>query len=204
MATAPTTDDVRAWSDLDFARFGYGTDARGETRLALQLARAEAYLTYITSRTYAQAQTDQFALAKLTMDQVVQMRTEQLIMVMAADQIETAGDIDLIASFGAGAYNETRRDTTTRPASGKNLNPWPALDSLLWMLLGLFPGEDNEGVLNQFDYWRFLLTGQTAPAWQAVEVDWGRGMGLAGGYWAQGPQNILIGPLPEVNDSRIG
>ena len=47
------------------------------------------------------------------------------------------------------------------------------------MLLGLYPGETNQAVLDRMEYWEDLLNeDQVAPAWGIVEVDWGRGMGL--------------------------
>lgn len=183
MATAPSTSDIRSWSSLDFPRYGYPATSAGDTKLEVQLARAESYIAYLTSRTYAQPQTDQFAMVKTVMDQAVQMRTEQVVMALASDQLETAADFDMIASFGAGSYNETRRSDVKSTGQNKPLNPWPALNDILWMLLGLFPGETNDGVLDQYDYWRYQLTGVTPPSWQTVEVDWGRGEGLNAGWW---------------------
>lgn len=202
MATAPTIQLIRAWSDLDFVRFGYPDDATGNARLQLQVDRALAYLGYVTGRQYVDPQTDVFPLVKTALDQAVQMRTEQVVLALASDQLETAGDVDMIASFSAGPYTESRKDTLAQPER-RALNPWPALNDLLWMLLGLFPGEDNDRVMERFDYWRYLLSGITAPAWQTVEVNWGRGMGL-NDWWSTFHNVLPPGPIPEWNDSRIG
>lgn len=203
MATAPDITLIRAVSDLDFARYGYGDDATGNVRLGVQLERAEAYISYVTGRTYAQPQTDQWPLVKTTMDQAVQMRTEQVVLSLAADQLDTVADIDLITSFSAGSYTESRKDPDAS-AKQRVLNPWRALDDILWILLGLFPGETNDVVSDRFDWWRYVLgLGFVAPAWQVVEVDWSRGLGL--NDWFTYPHNgPFFGPLPEVEDSRIG
>jgi hypothetical protein len=174
VASPPTPTDIRAWSKLDLDREGY---AEGEDALlSVQLERAVAYLGYVTGRTYDQAQTDQFPMAKTMLDQAVQMRTEQVILSLSDDALSSVGDIDTIASFSAGPYSETRKDTTDNKRTA--LNPWPPLNDLLWLLLGLMPGETNDAVLDRYDYWRALLSGINAPAWQVVEVDWGRGLGL--------------------------
>jgi hypothetical protein len=198
MAAAPTITEIRAWSDLDFATYGYPEGGDGDIRLQLQLDRALMYLGYVTGRQYTDPQTDQFGLVKTGMDQAVQMRTEQVILALAGDQLDSVADIDLIASFSAGSYSETRRDTVAEQQ--KMLNPWPTLNDLLWMLLGLFPGEVNAVVDERYDYWRALLMGIQKPAWGVVEVDWARGLGQPA--WPYG-QNVLggidglIGPLPD-------
>jgi hypothetical protein len=198
MATAPTRDSIRAWTALDLAGLGYGTDAPGDAKLQVQLDRAVMYLGWVTSRQYADGQTDTFPLVKTAMDQAVQMRAEQVILGLAADQLETVGDVDLIATFSAGPYSETRKDTEARKQS---LNPWPMLDDLLWLLLGLFPGETNDRVLERYGYWLYLLRGINVPAWQVVETDWGRGMG-ASDFWFG--HNFLGAPIGAWPDGRIG
>lgn len=200
MATPPTTADIRAWSSLDFPLLLYGEDAAGQARLQLQLDRAVMYVGWVTSRQYSDAQTDTFGLVKTAMDQAVQMRTEQVVLGLAADTLETVGDIDLIQTFSAGQYSETRKDTDRQKQS---LNPWPMLDEILWMLLGLFPGETNDRVAERYGYWLALLRGFNPPSWEVIETDWGRGMGLAGDWY--GWHNFMPpGPIPIIEDTRIG
>lgn len=196
MAVAPTTDNIRTWSKLDLDREGYAVG--DDSLLQVQLDRAIAYITYVTGRTYVQSQTDTHPVVKTMLDQAVQMRTEQVILSLSDDSLSSVGDIDLIASFSAGSYSETRKDTTD--TIRKALNPWPPLNDLLWMLLGLMPGETNDDVLDRYDYWRQLLSGINAPAWGIVEVDWGRGMGLNdwpfGSAWHGPLPDSLPGPVP--------
>lgn len=199
MATAPTIDELRAWSDIDFVGLGYGDNGPGNIKLQLQIDRALMYLGYITGRQYADPQTDTFGLVKTAMDQAVQMRMEQVIQMLAADQLETMADIDMISTFSAGSYSETRRDTIT--AIQKMLNPWPAFNDLLWMLLGTFPGEVNDVVDSRYAYWWQLLNGVNAPAWQTIEVDWGRGLGIEAwpyGGNVLGGSDMVIGGYPPV------
>lgn len=197
MAAAPTASDIIGASKLDFPEKGYA-DA---TELQPVVDQAVDWLAYVTSRRYSDAQTDSFPEVKSAMDLAVRMRTEQLVLTAQPEILETAADFDLIASFSAGLYSETRRGIGEAVSKGGKgaLNPWPALNDLLWMLLGLFPGETNDNVLDRYDYWMALLMGQNAPSWQVVEVDWGRGMGLDAWPW----HNVWPDPAG-VWDTRIG
>jgi hypothetical protein len=168
MTPPPTAANVRSWSDLDFA--GAGLPEGSPDPLQVWVDRAVSYVTWVTARGY-----DDLVIPAHVLDllnQAVQMRTEQVVMQSRAEQVETAGDIDLIQSFNAGAYSETRRDVSRRGES-RALNPWPALDSILWMLMTLGPGEINDRVSERLDYWRYMLGLQpNAPSWSVVEVDW--------------------------------
>jgi hypothetical protein len=116
------------------------------------------------------------------MNQAAKMRTEQIVYQDSADNVETAGDYDMIQSFSAGSYSETRRELEKPP---RMLNPWPALDRLLWLLLTLTPdelaGDGNAAVEARAAYWAWVL-GLTPvpPAWATIEVDWAEGLGQGG------------------------
>ena len=205
MATPPTAAEVRERSRLDFAGEGYPED---DGPLGLQqrvVDPAVNWLWYVTARSYSDAQTDQYPQVEDMLDLAVRMRSEQIVLQARLDQLETAADIDMIASFSAGLYSETRRGYNDTAKPPKMLNPWPPLNDLLWLLLGLFPGETNDLVSDRYDYWVGLLTGAVAPAWGTVEVDWGRGMGL----WRKGPAGLdawpdsLPGPWPDAENATI-
>jgi hypothetical protein len=184
VAAAPTAEEVIAASRVDFPLEGY-PDAESLEPIVLN---ATDWLTYITGRRYSDTQTDEYAEIERTMDLAVRMRTEQIVMQSRADNVETAGDFDLLTSFSAGAYSESRRELARPKADQRPLNPWPALNDLLWLLLGLYPGEVNQTVTDRMEYWEELLgADDVAPAWEIIEVNWGRGMGLepwgAERYW---------------------
>lgn len=191
----PTAAAVREWSNVDFATKGYPEPGPSEPdRLQTVVDRAAAYVTFVTARPLDSTMP---ALFMPLAQQAVQMRTEQIVERSQGDVVESAGDIDMIASFSAGDYSETRKDTGKRETQ-TNLNPWPALNELLWMLLGLAPGETNEAVSERLDWWRYMLGMQpNAPAWQMVEVAW-----RANGYGAYGyaPLGVFDGYVLEPGD----
>jgi len=165
---APTAADVRAHSLVNFDEFGYPEDSPDPLQYVVD--QANAWLTIVTGRSYTSGWTpppiDPAILLPL-MDQAVRMRTEQIVMQSQQDNVETAGDFDLIASFSAGSYSETRRDNMK---TSTMINPWPALNNLLFLLLD----DDHR------DFWLWLMTGIQPPAWSTVQVDWAEGLGQAG------------------------
>jgi hypothetical protein len=174
----PDASRVREISQVDFDGRGFPTpEGTDSDPLQLYVDRACAYVEFITARPLDATCP---AMLEPIAEQAVQMRTEQIMFQTSDDSAETAGDFDLIASFGAGTYNETRRDATTAQGQVKPLNPWPALNDLLWMLLTLVPGEANAVVEARADYWRGLA-GPVPPAWEIIEVDWSGGLGLSSG-----------------------
>lgn len=176
MATTPTAAEIREWSKVDWADpdVDYPPPVGSDPDpLQLLVDRASAYVTFVTARGY-----DSHLPTSLEplLNQAVQMRTEQLAQMGKADNVETAGDFDLLSAFTAGAYSETRRSMAdANEAKAGMLNPWPELNRLLWLLLGLVPGETNADVDDRRDYWRYILGMQpNAPAWAVVEMNWQR------------------------------
>lgn len=151
--TTPTAADIRSWSKLDFDSLTYSDDSD----LQRVLDQAISYVEFVTGR-----RADPSLPSELEglMRQALQMRTEQVVYQAQADAIETASD-DTLQSFSAGGYSETRHDATRRGES-KMLNPWQALNDILWMLM----------TDDKLDYWNYRLAGLNAPAWSVTEVDW--------------------------------
>jgi hypothetical protein len=120
--------------------------------------------------------------------QAVRMRTVQVAFQEQGDYSESATD-DVVGSFSAGSYSETRADPNRRGES-KAVNSWPALESLLWLLM----------TDDQRDYWRYLAGGVNAPATLTTETDWsGRNVGIGpyvdwpGGYSGIGYHGDWLG-----------
>src|SRR4051812_42789835 len=93
---------------------------------------------------------------------------EQVAIQTSPEIIETLADWDLIASFSAGQYSETRRSAEDA-FKARELNPWPWLNQLLWGLLEP----------NKFDWWRTFFSGENPPAWGIQSVTWGDPTGIS-------------------------
>lgn len=78
----------------------------------------------------------------------------------SADYIETLSDWDLIQSFSAGPYSETRRSADDA-RKARLLVAWPWLSDLLWDLMT----DDRR------DHYLELL-GVPVPAFEVSEMDW--------------------------------
>jgi hypothetical protein len=173
MAT-PDATQIREWSQVDFA--GRGFAEATPDPLQVKVDEGIAYLSQVTGRTFDPPPPD---VVLPVLNAALRMRVEQLVMQSQDDVVETAGDFDLIGSFSAGSYSETRREIgeTTRV-----LNPWPALEEMLWLLMTSTPAEvaagGNAAVDERLDYWRWVLgLGTVAPSWAMVEVNWAGGLG---------------------------
>lgn len=180
----PTSADIRGWSKLDWTDpdLDYAPPTGSATdKLDFVVAQACGYITHVTARAIdATMPTELTEIAQAA----ILRRVEQLAQMGKSDNVETAGDADLISTFTAGPYSETRRDTTAKPSAGSTLNPWPELERALWLLLTETPAEvaggGNAAVADRRDYWRWLLgQGQQLPAWQVVETDWSAGSDMS-------------------------
>lgn len=164
---APTATDVRNWSDVNFARYGYGEDAR----LQVQVTRAIGYVLYITGQSLASPDASNTPLgdpANLVpiLEQAVQMRTEQLVMQGRVGYVSSAAEKDVIQSFSVGSYSETRASggfTARTGAAEKSINKWPSLEELLWMLM----------TPERYEFWLAFVSGQQTPDFAVEEVAWG-------------------------------
>lgn len=161
--TAPDVATVKALSKVDFE----GLDAPfDDTELAVVVVQAEAWLTQITGRQFVTMPPPLEPIAT----QLVVMRTEQIALRQQEDYVEGAND-DIIGSFSAGGYSETKHDPNRRGES-RTINSNPSIAELLWMMLSPFPGYPDENVDQMYDFWRSLLGGTNAPAFAVTEVDW--------------------------------
>lgn len=160
---APTTKQIRTWSKLDFAGLDYEEPAgEAEDPLDVITARARDWLVYMTGRPFETMPPE----LETTAGEAVQRRTEQLAIKSQEDEAETAGDIDMINSFSASSYSETRKDDQRQTKfAAKSLNPWPHLNNLLLMLMT----EEKR------EYWAEVLSGEHRPYMEITEVNWEEG-----------------------------
>jgi hypothetical protein len=159
-----TATEMREWSLLPFDQLGITDDVL----LQQKIDRAAGYVFSITGLSYSTVETAPLAMGsddpEMVTDlvqQAIQMRTEQVVIQSQRDYIESAGENDVIQSFSAGLYSESRRDPTRR-GEQKSINTWPALDALLWMLM----------TPDRFTWWQEYISGVPAPNWTVQSVDW--------------------------------
>lgn len=160
---APTTKQIRTWSKVDFAGLDYEEPAgEAEDPLDVLVARGKDYVLDVTGQTLESIPAELVTTAQ----EAIQRRVEQLVFKQREEEAETASDMDLIASFSAGSYSETRVNRTRATKfAGKDLNPWPHLEELLWRLMT----EEKR------EYWEERLGGTHRPNFAVTEVDWSNG-----------------------------
>jgi hypothetical protein len=162
----PDAAYVRAVSNVDFGALNYSDNLKLERLVRIAAAQVGRYTgqRWVNGlfAPHAPLSTDDEVLVE---DAIVQL-TEWLAMRKQSDVIETMADFDLISSFSAGSYSETRR-------GGKD-----SVDAQRAFLRGLFwPLMDDDAR----DEWIAVETGVNPPAFAVTEVDWsGRSFGPEG------------------------
>lgn len=175
-----TAAEVKAESRVEFGELDEPFD---DLAIDLMVASAVASVSEIVGRTLDATLPARLApLAR----QAVRMRTEQLAYQAQPDSVETSSD-ETLTSFSAGGYSETRRGPVRQGGTGGGvpaLTGWPALDSLLWLLM---TDERRE-------YWRFEFDASAGPApYSAVtEVDWS---GTGGSLYSYGDPDRVASPF---------
>jgi hypothetical protein len=156
-----TATQVRAWSQVRFERFGLVED----TDLQEFVNRATGYVFIVTGQTYESMTDDVFGmLVQSQLRQAIQMRTEQVVLQGKRGYVGSAAEKDVIQSFSAGGYSETRTTGgfSRAGAAEKSINSWPALSELLWLLM----------TDERFAWWVAFTSGQSAPDFTIEEYDW--------------------------------
>lgn len=155
---AITAEEVREWSLMPFDEFEYPepTGADADTLQSL-VDRAIEYVLDVTGLTVVENVPTNLL---RTWEEAIQRRTEQLVAKQQEDEIETAADFELIKNFGAGPYNEGRREIGDVDKA-KVINPWPLLNDLLRRLCTTAKWE-----------WWLEQWGVVVPAVEYTEVDW--------------------------------
>jgi hypothetical protein len=161
---APTTAEIRALSKVEFSEINYPVETPDP--LDPVVAQAIAYVEWMTGRVFDDTDDaskpsygtfEQIGVLNsrlfVLFTQAVRMRTEQIAMQSQDDYVETASD-DVVSSFSASDYSETRADPTRRGES-KSINTWKALSDLLLILM----------TPDRYSWWLAYLSGTPQPAW---------------------------------------
>ena len=165
-ALPPTVADVKGWSLVDFSSLDAPVP---DDDLQVQLDRTCAYLAAVTGRPFDDSMPQ--PLLPIAQD-AIQLSVELNSFKSQPDYVETASD-DLIQSFSAGNYSETRKEpgrsrytgmTTGLPVISDN----PQLNQDIWLLC----------TPQMQEYWRFVLQNQGAPTIEVTEADWGNYDGI--------------------------
>lgn len=160
----PTAQDVRNLTPAppngtDYGALGFPVPiAPDPDPLQPLVDAAIQYVEQVTGRVPIESVPDNMAaLAQMA----IRMRTEQFLWLLSADFVESAADSEVV-SFSAGSYSETRRSDRGRKQGEWWINPWGALDELLWLLMT--PEKKVE--------WDEKIKGIVAPAFAVVSPDW--------------------------------
>lgn len=150
---APTATEIQDWTKLTDLKAAPIDEAERTT------SRAISSFKRFTGLDFATVSADDAP----EIQRAVQGLAELLTVQDSADYLETLADWDLLLSFSAGSYSETRRSAEDA-YKARMLVAWPWLNSLLW---GLMTPE-------KYDQW-IIFFGAPAPAWGTQEVEWGAG-----------------------------
>src|SRR3954451_15185130 len=102
---APTVEDIRSWSKLDFVEMDYPEPVDPDPDpLDVLLSRSLSYVQRVTGRKIDDTMPDDL---EETANEAVQMRVEQLVFQSQDDYVETGSD-DQISNFSVTGYSETR------------------------------------------------------------------------------------------------
>lgn len=157
---APKSAEIRVWSKVAFDDLDFEAPATPEDPdpLDLLVGRSIEYVLDVTGRTLD----DIPDTLEWTAKEAIQRRVEQLAFQATEDHVETVTD-EMIKSFGAGNYNEARREILDlSPQKSKHINPWHLLHDLLWRLMT----EEKR------EWWEEQMGDNKRPAFAITETDW--------------------------------
>lgn len=162
---APLTAEIRSWSKVSFDDLEYEAPSNPTLEnpdpLDVLVGRSLEYVLDVTGRTLE----DIPITLEWTAKEAIQRRVEQLAFQATDDHVETVTD-EMVKSFGAGNYNEARREILElSPKKSKHVNPWHLLHDLLWRLMT----EEKR------EWWEEQMGDNKRPAWEITETDWSAG-----------------------------
>lgn len=143
----PTVATIREWTPatVDYDALGYGDDAELQKRVDEVIPQLRRF----TGWTLADVPDEDAPLFRRALWMLTYLAAAET----TEDRLDTLADFDLLKSFGAGSYNETRRDPDEM-FKARMLVPWAALNTLLWDLM-------NEDARARWDEW---FAGSQVPA----------------------------------------
>jgi hypothetical protein len=183
----PVVADIKAWSRVDF---GSLDSPFSDQDLQVQLDRAIDYLVVTTGRPWDATMPAQLVPIA---QEATQLRVEQQCFESQGDYAETAND-ELIQSFSAGNYSETRHEPGRSRYAGlttgiPEINPNKWLNRDLWLLC----------TPQMQEYWGLAINGQSPfaglAAIETTEVDWGNYDGLYPYSYGVGMRSLLVDPM---------
>jgi hypothetical protein len=147
---APTATQIREWSKVNFAELGFPapTDPDPDP-LAIEVERSIAEFQRDTStlvsevnvegadEKWSEKRKEEEKGLELLVGEAIQMYTEWRIGSSQPEVLESTYDFDVIQSFSAGSYSETRRGFML---SSEIKHPWPRLNRLLLLISGGLDG----------------------------------------------------------------
>jgi hypothetical protein len=156
----PTAASIREDSRVDFAPLGYpeGTPDPLDDLVAIGIGFFYQFTGRMPDSTWPAE------LPESAADYVVRRIVEILAFQAQNEYVETLGDFQLLSSFSAGSYSESRR-SLTELKEARMLVGDPALDAVLWSLM---TDEKQEE-------WQEWVKGEPGPAWGVTEVEWAAG-----------------------------
>lgn len=182
----PTATTIIAASKVDFTALDYANDAALEP----VVDEALGMFSYYTGRDWSTPSgvwevgevPEALAVA------AVRKLTEILAFQAQEDRAEAFQDFDLIQSFSAGSYNETRRSAD----DFRKLQPM-----LLWSLLGAYMTPEKRDWFMEVNGEALGIDATKIPAFEVSEVDWGanpNGHSYANpAFWADQEADPLYG-----------
>lgn len=148
----PTAADVQSWTKLDALKNAAADDA------ARIVAVAKSSFLKITGQSWTAILPQDEPLVQQAVKGMAELTSYQ----DSPEYIETLADFDLIQSFSAGPYSETRRSPGDA-MKARLLVAWPWLSDMLWNLL----------TPEKYDYWTAFFSDKPTPAFDVQEMNWG-------------------------------
>lgn len=161
----PTPEDLTEASLVDFDALGFDSEPKLQRLLNVGLSLVKRYTdqTWAEGGVFAPVAPLGEGDEPLVMEAVLSL-VEWLAFRKQEDVIETLGDFDLISSFSAGSYSESRRSGKDSQEANRAM-----LRGLLWPIMS--PDKQDE--------WIQLETGVNAPSFEVTEVDWSGGSSMS-------------------------
>jgi hypothetical protein len=177
--TPPDATAIRATSQSPFPEQGYpAPTSPAADPLARIVTQANAFVLLRTGWLTFPGVPDGYAPLVYA---AIQGLTEMYVQQTTPEYLDTLSDFDLIQSFTAGGYSETRHEPPTSGSRGQAIKlalaAWPNVQALI--IAAMSPEALEE--------WIAYLEGRTVPSFEVVPVDWDYHGGLYGSQGGEPP-----------------
>lgn len=179
----PTVDTIRAESKVGFAELGFGEPAvdTDPDPLELLLNESIAELVMLLAEVGVTLDIDTIDANSgmaLLVNRAIRMLTEYNAVRAQQEQVETAGDFDMVQSFSVSSISETRRSMS---ANANILHPWPALNKLLGGIVSLIRTGTLTGLDPRVPVIQSVEPGAPKPGWDLMYATrWMESVGIYG------------------------